>query len=157
MEKMLLIPVWFNRLLTRNQGRIPKLILMGLVFITALYTKNYQGDYQPLINNHIGGIFYVLFGALGISVIFPNLKALAPALMALGLTCLLEVIQWFHFSFMLELTKNKVLEYLFGNSFNPVDFIYYLIGAVVGWVVVALLNEGRGEGVKGGMGEEVNR
>jgi hypothetical protein len=145
MKRILLFPIRFTALLRRDEGRIAKIILLVLVFLTALYTKNYRGQYEMTINNNIGGVFYVLFGSLLISVLFPRLKLYLTVLLALGLTCLLEVIQYFRIAFMLELAENRYFAYLFGNSFNPRDFNYYIIGAALGILVLWLL---KGEEVK---------
>ena len=140
MKHILLIPPWINAIVTRNQGRIFKIALLIMIFITALYTKDYRGDHQMIINNHIGGILYVLFGSLLFSVIFTHMKPYKPVLLALILTCLLEVIQYFRFPFMLGLTKHKVFAYLLGNSFNTYDFLYYGIGAVIGFTLLLMLS-----------------
>jgi membrane-bound metal-dependent hydrolase YbcI (DUF457 family) len=116
-----------------------KIVLLVLIFITALYTKEYRGEHQDIIASHIGGVFYVLFGALLFSVLFPALKPWQATLLALGCTSLLEFIQYFRFPFLLELTNSKVFLYLLGNNFNPVDFLYYFFGAGVGFVVLFLL------------------
>jgi hypothetical protein len=141
MNRIFQIPFRINRLLTRNQGRLLKIILLILVFITALYTKSYKGEYQFLINNHIGGTLYVLFGTLLISVFFPLMKAHHAVLLAFSITSMLEFIQWLRIPFMVELTRIKTFAYLFGNSFNPVDFLYYALGAVVGWLVLWMVKE----------------
>ena len=141
MHRLFEIPLRINRLVTRNQGRVLKLILLVLVFITALYTKSYKGEYQNLINNHIGGMLYVLFGSLLFSTLFTHMKAYKDVLLAFGITCLLEFIQYFRFPFMVELTKIKAFAYLFGNSFNWYDFGFYGIGAAVGFLVLLLIRE----------------
>jgi hypothetical protein len=140
MKRILLIPLWITAIVTRNQGRIFKIALMTMVFITALYTKDYRGEHQTIINNHIGGILYVLFGSLLFSVVFPRMKLWQVTLLALGITCLLEFIQYFRFPFMVELTKIKAIAYLFGTSFNGYDFIYYALGALLGFAMLLLLS-----------------
>lgn len=139
MKHILLMPQRVTELFSRNQGRIFKITLLVLVFITGLSTRQYRGEHQLLINNNIGGVFYVLFGSLLFSLIRPSLKAYLPVLLAFGITCLLEVIQWFRFPFMIELTKNNIMAYVFGNSFSWADFIYYAIGALAGLMVLYLL------------------
>ena len=141
MHPIFLFPARFTRVLVKNQGRMLKIILLVLIFITALYTKAYKGDYQVLINNHIGGVLYVMFGTLVFSVLIPAMKAYKTVLLALGITCLLEFIQWMQIPFMVELTRIKTFAYLFGSSFNWGDFIYYFIGAVVGWLVLLTIKE----------------
>ncbi len=140
MKRILLIPPRITLFAGRNQGRALKIALMVLVLITALYTKEYQGQYQMIINSHIGGILYVLFGALLISLVFSRLKAWQSTLLAFSLTSLLECVQYFRFPFLLELTRSKIFLYLLGNSFNPLDFVYYIVGAAVGFAVLVLIN-----------------
>jgi len=140
-EYMFRFPGKFTGFMYRKNGLALKIGLMALVFISAIYTKTYIGDFQLVINNHIGGIFYVVFGSLGFSMLFPRFHSVMPVLMATGATCLLEFIQWFRFPFMAELTQNKILAYLFGNSFNPADFIYYGIGAVTALLVLWFIRE----------------
>ncbi len=134
-----MLPQWITMISSRNQSRVLKIALMVLIFITALYTKEYRGEYQNIITAHIGGVFYVLFGTLLFSVLFPALKPWQATLLALSCTSLLEFIQYFRFPFLLELTKSKVFLYLLGNSFNAVDFVYYIMGAGVGFVVLVVL------------------
>jgi hypothetical protein len=112
---------------------------MTLVLITALYTKEYKGLHQLIINNHVGGVMYVLFGSLLFSVLFPGLKYYWLVSMAFGLTCMLEFIQYFQFPFMVQLTRIKAFAYLFGVSFNPVDFIYYVAGALLSVFVLSAI------------------
>jgi hypothetical protein len=126
-------------MLGRNNGLAFKIMLMVLVLITALYTKEYKGDYQTLINTKLGGIFYVLFSSLMFSVLFKRGTPPFAVLLALGLTSLLEFIQYFRFPFMLNLAKHKVFAYLFGNSFSWHDFTYYFIGAAVALLLLMLL------------------
>jgi hypothetical protein len=128
-------------LLTRHNALPLRLGLMALVFVTALYTKAYTGDYQVIINNHIGGVFYVMFGSLAFSILLPRWKQHHQVLLALSLTSLLELVQWLQVPFILELTRYKVFAYIFGNSYNPHDFIYYGVGAVLGMGVLMLVRE----------------
>jgi hypothetical protein len=130
------IPARFTGLMYKNHGLVLKICLMALVFISAIYTKAYTGDFQLIINNHIGGIFYVVFGSLGFSILLPRLNLFLPVFMAFSATCILEFVQWFRFPFMVDLTQHKFFAYVFGNSFNPADFIYYGIGAVIALLVL---------------------
>jgi hypothetical protein len=135
-EYMGRFPSQFTAFMYRKNGLALKIGLMTLVFISAIYTKSYSGEHQLIINNHIGGIFYVIFGSLCFSLIFPRFNLFLPVLIATGATCFLEFVQWFRLPFMVELTQHKIFAYLFGNSFNPVDFIYYGIGAVLALLVL---------------------
>jgi hypothetical protein len=126
-------------MLGRDNGHTFKILLMVLVLITALYTKEYKGEYQVLINTKLGGIFYVLFSSLMFSVLFKRLAPAFAVLLALGLTSLLEFIQYFRFPFMLNLANHKVFAYLFGTSFSWHDFTYYFVGAAIALLLLMLL------------------
>jgi len=134
-------PARFTAYMYGKNGLALKISLLVLVFISAIYTRAYTGEFQQVINNNIGGVFYVVFGSLSFSILFPRFNLFLPVLMATGATCFLEFVQWFRFPFMLELTKNKIFAYLFGNSFNPADFIYYGIGSVIALLVLWFIRE----------------
>jgi hypothetical protein len=134
-------PALFTAFMYKKHALALKISLMVLLFISAIYTKSYTGDLQLIINNHIGGIFYVIFGSLGFSIFFPRINLFLPVLMATSATCFLEFVQWFRFPFMVELTRHKIFAYLFGNFFNPTDFVYYGIGAVLALLVLWFIRE----------------
>jgi hypothetical protein len=140
-EQLSHLPARFTAFIYHNQGRPLKIGLMALVFITALFSKAYTGDYQLIINNQVGGILYVLFGSLAFSALFPQMKIAFPVLLATGITCLLEFVQWFRIPFMTDLTRIKAFAYLFGTSFNPRDFLYYGAGAVIALLVLWFIRE----------------
>jgi hypothetical protein len=141
LKQLALFPARITTFLYLNQSRMMKIGLMAMVFITALYTKKYTGEYQQIIQYHIGGIFYVLFGSLVISLAFPKVKMFLPVIMATGMTCMLEWIQWFQFPFMTGLTRMKVFAYIFGTSYDTADFIYYGIGAALAFIVLWIIRE----------------
>jgi hypothetical protein len=140
-ERIRNFPGHFTGFMFRHHGLAIKICLMALVFISALYTKAYTGDFQMVINNHIGGILYVVFGSLAFSILFPRMKLLMPVTLATAGTCFLEFVQWFRFPFMVELTRIKFFAYLFGNSYNPADFIYYGMGSVLAILVLWFIRE----------------
>lgn len=137
MKRILLVPPRITARLADNRGLLLRIILMSLVLITALYTKEYKGMHQLIINNHVGGVMYVLFGSLLFSILFPGIKYYWHTAIAFFLTSVLEFIQYFQFPFMIQITRVKAFAYLFGVSFNPVDFIYYLGGALLSAFVLA--------------------
>ncbi len=142
----MLIPPLISDVMSRNNARVYKLTLMVLVLITALYTKEYHGQYELIIHNKVGGIFYVLFFSLLFSVVFRRWKPWWPVVMALGVTSVLEFIQYFRFPVMVELTQSKVFAYLFGVSFSWADFLYYIAGGAVALLLLVLLELREKEG-----------
>lgn len=136
MKRILLVPTWVTMRLTKNQSRAFKIILMILVLLTGLYTKEYRGEYQAIVNNKLGGVFYVLFGSLLFSLFLSRVKFYWSVFIAFGITCMLEFIQYLHIPIMAELGNYKIFAYIFGTSFDSADFLYYSIGAFVAAVVL---------------------
>jgi hypothetical protein len=55
-------------------------------------------------------------------------------------------VQWFRIPFLVDLTsRSPVAAYIFRNSYNPLDFIYYLAGAALAVLVPILLTEPKPE------------
>jgi hypothetical protein len=140
MKRILLFPPRITHLLTAHYYRVFKIILMTLVLITAVYTKVYRGLYQEIINDHLGGLLYVFFLSLFISLFFNRLKAYWTVLAAFVFTCLLEFVQYLEIPFLIRLADHKIFAYLFGMSFSQADFYYYAGGAITALVVLLLLN-----------------
>ncbi len=124
-----------------DDARVVKVIVMSFVLITALYTKTYEGLYSQFIHDHIGGVLYVLFGSLFVSLFFPRLYLGWSTGIAFAATCALEGIQWLQLPFMVKLTQYKAMAYLFGTSYNAEDFIFYVVGGVISLFVLWLIRE----------------
>jgi hypothetical protein len=134
------------RLNPATENLVLKTVLLVLVFITAMYTKEYEGEYEQVIHSHVGGTLYVLFGGLLFSVLLPRKSVWLHVSAAFSITCLLECVQWFRIPFLVDLTsRSRVAAYIFGNSYNPLDFIYYLAGAALAVLVLILLTEPKPE------------
>jgi hypothetical protein len=129
-----------NRI-SKHNSLFLKAVLMVLVFITAIYSRSYTGEFQGIINSQMGGVFYVLFTTLLISIVLPRLSIISKPVLAFGFSCFLEGIQWFRFPFMVKLTEIKFFAYMFGNSFNAKDFAGYAFGALLGLLVLFLFHE----------------
>jgi len=140
------LPFQTVRLNPATENLVLKTVLLVLVFITALYTKEYEGEYEQVIHSHVGGTLYVLFGGLFFSLVLPRRSIGFQVSSAFAITCLLECVQWFRIPFLVDLTsRSRVAAYIFGNSYNPLDFIYYLAGAALAVLVLILLTEPKPE------------
>jgi hypothetical protein len=120
-----------------------KFMLMVSVLFTAIYAKSYTGEYQLIINNHIVGIFYVLFGSLAVSMFFIRLQPWKAVALAFSFVCLLETIQYFRFHVMHVLTQHSFFRFLFGTTFDWKDFVFYGLGAVLGMLSLSLIQAGK--------------
>ncbi len=120
-----------------------KFFLLFPVLLTAVYAKSYTGEYQLLINNHVVGVFYVLFGSLFISTVFQRMKFWKAVIFSFTLISILEVVQLFRLPYMIDLTQRSFFSFLFGTTFDPGDFIFYGIGAVLGLLFLWLLDSSK--------------
>ena len=50
-------------------------------------------------------------------------------------SCVIEVLQYFHFGELLGLGNNKVAMIVLGNSFSWIDILCYAIGAAIIWLI----------------------
>jgi hypothetical protein len=117
-----------------------KFLLLFPVLITAIYARSYTGEYQLLINNHVAGVFYVLFGSLFISNIIPSMKFWRAVLFSFAFVSSLEVIHLLRLPLMVDSYHRSLFSFFFGNAFDPADFMFYGIGAVLGLLFLWLLD-----------------
>lgn len=108
--------------------------LLSILIITPIgfYSKFYSGKGEALINNYLGGTFYVIFWCLIVFFIFPKGKPSIIATWVLAVTVLLEFSQLFNPKFLELLRGSFIGKTLLGTSFNWVDIIFYIIGWGIG-------------------------
>lgn len=121
-----------------SKVNIIKIILLVLLIIVGVSTKFYHGVAGEFVNNHLGGIIYVIFWILFFSTILPNQKPYKITLWVLLVTCLIEFMQLYHSVYLEKLREYFVFRALFGNSFNPFDILFYMVGAIVGYFLLIL-------------------
>jgi glycopeptide antibiotics resistance protein len=112
----------------------PKRVLLLL----ALIPIGLLGRKLPSVGGEIaGGVFYVLFFAVLITIPFPKLAPWQAALFAYLYTCGVEFLQLWHplDSFRATLFGKILL----GSNFDPTDFVYYTLGGLVSFGVLRLM------------------
>lgn len=116
--------------------RIRFFTLICICMITPLgfYTKFYQGLGADWVNNSLGGVLYVIFWCLVVFLIYPKGKPLPIALSVLAVTSILEILQLWHPAFLEICRKTFLGQTILGNSFCGDDFLYYIVGALAGWL-----------------------
>jgi hypothetical protein len=112
-------------------------------------SKLYFGPAQFWVRGHAGGILYVLFWILLALLIWPRLSAGLAALTVLGVTCILEVLQLWQLSVLDAVRSTFIGHALIGNTFSWWDFPHYVLGSVLG-VVLVHWARARATGVKMG-------
>lgn len=118
---------------------ITLLILIPL----GLLTKFYSGSGEGWINNHLGGLFYVAFFTLLVYTLihfWQSTQAWVPAIIALSVTITLEFLQLYTHPILEYLRSSFMGRSLIGSSFNETDFLYYFLGAFLGYFICFLIN-----------------
>jgi hypothetical protein len=115
--------------------------VVSLLFVTpaGFYLKFYSGPYHFWVNNSVAGVFYEIFWCLLVLLIIPGAKTWKIVLPVFIATCLLEFVQLCHNNLLDYLRGFFIGRTILGNSFNPSDFIYYVIGSIAAYIWIILL------------------
>ena len=116
-----------------------KIILLVVLIILGISTKLYHGVASEFVHNHLGGIFYVIFWILFFSLILPGQKPFKITLWVFMVTCVIEFTQLYHPIYLEKLREYFVFRAFFGNSFNPFDILFYMVGAMLGYFLLILI------------------
>jgi hypothetical protein len=111
------------------------LLLAGLVPL-GVATKLYTGPGAGWINGSLGGVLYVVFWILLVTLLRPRWPAAWVALGVLLVTCALEVLQLLHPAWLAPVRAGFIGHALLGSSFSWLDFPHYVAGAPLGYALV---------------------
>jgi len=117
-----------------------KIIILILLVIFGVATKFYHGVASGFVNNYLGGMVYVIFWIIFFSLCFPGVRAFKIAAWVFIATCLIEVTQLSDASFLERLREYFVFRTLIGTSFNLLDMLFYLAGALAGYGMLVWLD-----------------
>ena len=81
----------------------------------------------------MGGVFYVIFWCLVVAILLPRAKAARIAATVLVATCILEFLQAWHPPLLEAARGNFIGRTILGSYFDWGDFLYYFVGAAIGW------------------------
>ncbi len=119
-----------------GKQRILAIIILIVLVPVGFYTKFYSGPAQTWINNSFGGFLYEIFWCLVFFIVFPQTRPKIIAITVFVITCLLEFLQLWHPSFLELIRSDFIGRTIIGNSFNWLDFLYYITGSLAGWLIV---------------------
>jgi len=118
-------------------------IFISLICIVPLgfLTKFYQGPGALWFNNYAGGMLYEVFWCLAAAFVLPSASAFRIALTVFCVTCALEFLQLVHPAFLETIRSVFIGRTLIGTSFTWMDFPYYAVGCLIGWVWIHRLRK----------------
>ena len=110
----------------------------ALVAVTAagFGAKLYRGPGEDWLNDSLAGLFYVVFWCLAAALAWPRAPAERIALAVLAATCALEVLQLWRPPWLQAVRATFPGAALLGTTFAASDFVYYAVGAAIGWLGV---------------------
>jgi len=120
-----------------------KLLILALLDPPGILTKFYAGPGSSFVNNHLGGVLYVVFFIFLASLFFPKTNALKLSLIVLAITCLLEFTQLIQTNFLNKIREYFVVHALIGSSFNMMDLPFYAIGGGIGFMSLKWVKDGK--------------
>lgn len=118
-----------------------KWTLLSIALITPLgfYSKFYSGPAFEWVNNSLGGVLYVIFWSLAVSLLFLHVRPWRIALVVFLITCFLECLQLWHPSFLETIRSTFMGATLLGNSFSWSDLGHYVIGLLISGILLGRL------------------
>ena len=126
-----------------KMSKVRKITVLALIIIVPLgfYTKFYSGPAHIWVNNSLGGFFYEIFWILLFSILLPKVRPVIIAMAVFFATCTLEFLQLWHPPFLQILRSNFIGRTILGNSFNLMDFPYYIAGSLTGYLILKIIKK----------------
>lgn len=111
------------------------LLLLAALIPLGVATKLYTGPGAGWINGSLGGVLYVVFWILLVTLLRPRWPPAPVALGVLLVTCALEVLQLWHPAWLAPVRASFIGHALLGNTFAWLDFPHYVAGALLGYAL----------------------
>jgi hypothetical protein len=111
------------------------LLLLAALIPLGVATKLYSGPGAAWVNDSLGGVLYVVFWILLVTLLRPRWPPAPVALGVLLVTCALEVLQLWHPAWLAPVRASFIGHALLGNTFAWLDFPHYVAGALLGYAL----------------------
>ena len=119
--------------------RTQALVILVLLVPAGFGAKAYEGAGSELMNNSLAGSLYVVFWCVALFWLFPAINALVNVVSVLSITSAIEFLQLWKTPLLDSVRGTFGGKTLLGTTFSPSDFAYYLIGAVLGFLLLRIL------------------
>ena len=122
--------------------QLSRALLSVLIIVpVGFYCKFYNGPAENWVNNSLGGVFYVIFWCLVLSLFLRKTEPWRIAIVVLTITCFLEFLQLWHHQFLEFIRSYFIGKTILGTSFTWYDFPYYFVGCGIGWLWMTCLRK----------------
>ena len=116
--------------------KLPDFPILSVVSLLGLYTRFYSGPSSVWVNHYLGGVFYVIFWCLLVTVIWPNLNPLKIVISVLLASSIVECLQLWNPPLLAAIRRSMPGQILLGTTFDPADFVYYLLGSGISLILL---------------------
>lgn len=118
-----------------NKKLLYYLFVLVFLILSGCFILVYKGQGAVWLRNSVGGAVYVAFWVVLFSFLLRK-NRLKTTIVVLFMTFGLEFLQLVNTPVLTSLRSTLIGALLLGNSFNPVDFYYYIAGAILGYFMV---------------------
>ncbi len=122
------------------------LTILILLIPIGLGTKYYSGIGYRWVNNSFGDILYIIFWSLLLFLLVPKLKIHVNVITIVLITSLLEILQLVKTDFLIQIRQTFLGKLLLGTTFVWSDFLYYLIGGLVSYMILKIYSKNESPG-----------
>lgn len=122
-----------------KESLMRKYIVFALLVVApaGFLSKFYSGPAQWWFNNYGAGLLYEVFWILVVFLFIPTKRYVRRIpICVFVVTCALEVLQLWHPWFLQKIRSYFLGKALIGTSFVWWDFAHYVIGCILGWMVI---------------------
>jgi hypothetical protein len=116
--------------------RVAIFIRIVPIFIIGLTSEFYSGPGQKFFNDYFGDFLYQAFLILLIVFLFPRFSPTKTALGVFIFNCIIEFSQLWHPVFLQGIRATLFGRLFLGSGFSWEDFIGYILGCILGWILV---------------------
>lgn len=130
---------------SQQQLRWRSILLIPLVIAFGLGCKMYGGPGFDLINNFgPASVAYVVLIMLLLFAAMPNPRRIASiAITAFVMTSVVEILQLWHPAWLTAIRQTLLGRLVLGTTFNMLDFPAYVVGSIVGFVILNFISRSR--------------
>ena len=122
--------------MTHGETRAIRLWAVGAATLTS--AVGLFGRSVPIAGTALGGIAYAVLIALIVAIVWPAVRPLVAAAVGLGVSIAVELLQLTAIPGVLT-DAIPPLRWVLGSTFLWVDLLWYVVGAVVAWMLVVTI------------------
>ena len=119
--------------------RVALLFTIIPIFIIGLTSEFYSGPGQEFFNDYFGDFLYQIFLILLIVFMFPELSPAKTTWGVFIFNCIIEFSQLWKPPFLQGIRTTLFGRLFLGSGFAWEDFIGYILGCILGWILVVRL------------------